>query len=347
MPSLFYAVLLLTLLSRTAMTFLLPGGWQISGYYLDGLFYGLLLTVGVAWLLSIIMLFGRRDFRRALGRTIAIPAILFLGAAVALIPKLFLPSTVSGWPIDSVHSQNRNKFFILAYEPMLTDTAYRVFSAEGSRLNPIWRVELAGTILDYSEDGSLTESPHLLLSKDEQLLVIGRGGHLTDAILTDSQQPLTQSVPWTDKDREQQWQRRTDIIRGLLAAHAGPAAQSIVELTDPEVKTRLDAWCKRIGPDLTKALYDEGWQASCTIEEIESAERGRRQVWFIVTCKKGDAQQDFVRHMSLIQDGGRLLITEQDSGLLWSSNDEQALCERVRSALLELAASGTYLSPLD
>lgn len=224
-PGLFFALVLLTPLSRTAMTFLLPSHWQISGYYLDGLFYGLLLLLGAGWLLSIIFLFGKRQFKRGAGRAVAIPAILVLGAIVTFVPRLFFPTTISGWPIDSAYSASRGRHFVLAYEPMLTDTAYRVFSAEGSLLNPIWHVELAGTILDYSEDRSLTENPHLILSKDEQLLVIGRGGHLTDAILIDSRQPLTESVDWTAEDREQQWQRRTAAIQRLLAAHDGPASQ--------------------------------------------------------------------------------------------------------------------------
>jgi hypothetical protein len=182
----------------------------------------------------------------------------------------------------------------------------------------------------------------LILSNDEQLLVVARGGHLTDAVLIESKQPLAQFVPWTEEDREQQWQRRTDTIRRLLAAHAGPPAPAI-GLTEPEARARLDAWCRQISPVLERSIAGEDWQVSCAIEDMEPAERGRRQVWFTVTCRKGDSRHDIVRRMSVVEDEGRLLIVEQDTGLSWSSSDEKNLCEDVRSALLEHARSGTYL----
>jgi len=236
LPGVFLATLLLTPLSRTAMTFLFPSGWQISGYYLDGLFYGLALLLGGVWVVSAIMLFARHEAARGVGRLLAIPAVLIAGGLIALISTLSLPSTISGWPIDTVYSASRGKLYILAYEPVPTDTIYRVFSAAGTRLNPVWKVELAGTDVDYSEDGSLTENPHLVLSRDEQLLVIARGGQLTDAFLIDSRQPLTEFVPWADEDREAQWRRRTERIRFLLAQHAGPAARPSRRLDDSELK---------------------------------------------------------------------------------------------------------------
>lgn len=343
LPSIFFALLVLSSISRTAMTFLLPRGWQISGYYLDGLLYLLIFFLAASWAASIIALAVRREYRHSIGRLLAVPVVVLLAGVVAVMSMLFLPSMISGWPIDSVYSSTRRKCYILAYEPIPTDTCYRIFSADATRLNPVWKVEFAGTILDYSEDHSLTANPHLVLSGDEQLLVIGRGGHLTDALLVDSRQALTQGVPWTDKDREEQWQHRTDRIRSLLEAHSRASTRPAMRLDESNVKAMLQPWCRDLGPMLTAALSDEGWEASCSVDGIES-DRGRFRVWFTVECVKDAVNIDVLRHMWLVQDHGRLLIVEQDRGLSWSTAQEKALAERVRDALLQHASDGTYLN---
>jgi len=202
------------------MSFLFPDRWQISGYYLDGLFCLLILVLFVFWLVSIIALVVRREYMQGAGRLAAGVVILFLGVILALALRLFTPSRISGWPIDSVYSSTRGKYYILAYEPIPTDTCYRIFSTDATRLNPIWKAEFARGSLDYSEDGSLIENPGLILSGDEQLLVVKRGGHLTDAILVESGQALTEFVPWSDENREQQWRQRTDRIDFLLKEHS-------------------------------------------------------------------------------------------------------------------------------
>ncbi len=202
---------------------------------------------------------------------------------------------------------------------------------------------MAGAILDYSEDGSLTENPHLILSKDEQLLVVARGGHLTDAILIDSKQPLTQYVPWTEDNRSEHWQRRSDTIRRLLATHEASATPPTPSLTESDIRQNLSVLFQRISPELERAIPEEGWAISCAVNEIKPARQGRRQVLYTVTCNKADSHHSFLRRMSLIEDAGRLLIVEQDTGLMWSGNDEKKLCEYVRSALLRHAPDGTYL----
>ena len=225
LPSLILAVVVLTPISRTAMSFLLPDRWQISGYYLDGLVCLLILVLFVSWLASIILHVVRREYMRSVDRLMAGGGILFLGLILGFGLMHFTPSRISGWPIDSVYSSTRGKYYILAYEPIPTDTCYRIFSTDATRLNPVWEAEFPRVILDYSEDGSLIENPGLILSGDEQLLVIKRGGHLTDAIVIDSSQALTEFVPWSDENREQQWRRRTDRIDFLLKEHSAPAAR--------------------------------------------------------------------------------------------------------------------------
>lgn len=258
-------------------------------------------------------------------------------------PRLFLPSSISGWPIDSVYSEGRGKYYILAYEPGPTDTAYRVYSAWGTRLNPIWQLELAGRELDYSEDGSLTENPNLILSKDEQVLVISRGGQLTDAVLLESKQPLTNYVAFCDEDREQQWLQRTDAIRNILSVHDKPASSSAFKFALIDIPDTIEKWCKIIAPKIAHELPEKGWKVTCRFEEAESMENGLHRIWFKVICQNGNTNYEINPHMSLAKDADRLVIVEQGKGISWTDNKEKALCEHVQSALLKLAPSGTYL----
>ncbi len=82
---------------------------------------------------------------------------------------------------------------------------------------------------------------------------------------------------------------------------------------------------------------------SCRIYEIMPTQRGWRRVWFTVAYEKGDIQYESLGRMSVVQDGGRLLIADQEASLSWSNDDEKRFAERVRAALLKLAPSGTYL----
>ena len=179
-----------------------------------------------SWLVSIGILFWNRQYKQGLLRIVAIPFIFLFTYVViisfiCLLPMCVFTSEVSGWPIDSVYSKSRQKYFILAREPAMTDTCYRIFSAKYFLLNPVWIIETTDfDDLDYSEDGSLTKKPSLILSGDEELLVVSRGGHFTDAVLVDYMQPMTDHVYWADKNREQQWQQRTDQIKTLLQKHA-------------------------------------------------------------------------------------------------------------------------------
>jgi len=335
----FIAVLLLFQAAKLAMTFLLPSGWQISGYYLDGAFYGVLLGLGGAWLASIVVLAVGRQYKRSLGRLLVVPPILLVGGLVTALSYLFVPSRISGWPIDTAYSPSRGKHYVLAYDVVPTDTCYLVFSAKSTLVNPIWKVEFDGNLLDYSEDGSLTENPHLILSGDEKVLVIGRGGHLTDAILIDAHQPLTQFVPWADQG---QWQRRTDLIAAILARHASPTTQPVASLADAQIRTILQEFCRDLGRTLTRELSADGWRVTCQVDEVRP-DRGRIQLWFVVECAKGDTTHHFVRDMTLVEDSGCLLMLQQDGGISWSSAEEKRLCERVRDLILEHAGAGTLL----
>ena len=193
-------------------------GWQVSGYYLSGFFEWSLSILCILWLISIISLFIKRKYLHALGR-IALLLPLLIAFLMIGLSWWLTPIPVSDEPIDNVYSASRDKCFILAYEPTFQDTLYQIFSAEGSRWNPIWHMETESMTIDYSEDGSLTSDPHVLLSGDESLLVVGRGGHLTDCIEIDTGKNLVEAVGYSDLDREQQWKDRTAVIKKLLAEH--------------------------------------------------------------------------------------------------------------------------------
>jgi hypothetical protein len=79
--------------------------------------------------------------------------------------------------------------------------------------------------LDYSEDGSLTADPRLLLSEDEDLLVLERGGYYVDAIHLPSETQLAEHVGWEDPERERRWQERHEQIVALLESHRAMASQ--------------------------------------------------------------------------------------------------------------------------
>jgi hypothetical protein len=192
--------------------------WQVSGYYLNGFVEWPLNILCILWLISIISLFIKRKYLHALGRIALLLPVLIALLLIGIFWGL-TPGPVSDQPIDHVYSASRDKCFILAYQPTFQDTLYQIFSAEGSQWNPIWHLETDGMTIDYSEDGSLTSDPHVLLSGDESLLVVGRGGHLTDCIDLETGKNLVEGVGWSDPDREQQWQARTEEIKKLLAEH--------------------------------------------------------------------------------------------------------------------------------
>jgi len=311
--------------------------------YLDGAFYGVLLGLGGAWLASVVVLAVGHQYRRFLGRLLLVPAMLLVGGVVAALSYLFVPSRISGWPIDTAYSPSRGKHYVLAYDLVLTDTCYLVFSAKSTLGNPIWKVEFEGNLLDYSEDGSLTENPHLILSGDEKVLVIGRGGHLTDAILIDARQPLTQSIPWADQDRQKRWQRRTELITAVLARHASPTTQPVASLTDAKIRAILQQFCRDLGNTLTRELSADGWRVTCQVEEVRP-DGGRTQLWLIVECARANTTHRFLHSMTFVEDSGGLLILQQGGGISWSNAEEKRLCERVQDLILEHAGAGTLLN---
>jgi len=345
LPAIFFVVLIILPVLKTAMTFLPPYDVQISGYYIGTLEYGLLLMLVLTWLLSIVLLFLDHQFNRGVRRILAIPILFLIGGFISLFCCFFLPSMISGWPIDTIYSQNRDKYYVLAYEPALTDVCYRVFSTKTTLLHPCWTVEFAGNVLDYSEDGSLVKNPHLILSADEELLAIERGGHLTDAILIDSAVPLVEYVSCFDGNREKQWERRTSQIRSLLKQHSLMCSTSRHPLSTAGIKDVLLQFYKRLSEQLTASLADDGWSVSCYVSEINQ-DGVRIHVRYAVECSKAGEKTTFPfpRNTTLVDDHGRLIVIEQDRGLSWSGDEEKVLAERLRDLIVDIAGSGTYIN---
>jgi hypothetical protein len=340
LPAIFLVSLLAFALLDTLMSVLTHNLWQASGYYLSVLKYGFFLLLTGHWVLSIFFLFLDRRYMRGLLRLISMPVIFLIGGIVAFI-ALFFPSTISHWPIDTVFSDNRKQFYILAYEPVPTDTCYRVFSTRHTLMNPLWKVEFGGDILDYSEDGSLTKDPHVILSEDEEMLIISRGGHFTDAILIDSGQPLTHLVPWSDENRENKWAQRTEIIKQLLKKHS-PKKPAQMPLTYSQIRVLLQEYGTKLANDLTQRFIADEWIVSCELHEVDWNDV-KAHAYFTFRLSRDNEKHVFSRSMTFVEDHGEMIVVEQDNGLSWSDENEKMLCVKVRDILNEIAGSGTYV----
>ena len=341
LPKLFLIALVMFPVLDTLMTFLTGMQWQLSGYYLFFLKGSVYLLLAGLWAASIVLLVLDRQYQRGFLRVAAIPLIFILGSFVSLFCLIF-PSTISDRPIDTVFSKTRNQYFILAYTPVPTDVCYTLFSTKGTLFNPVWKVECGGTELDYSEDGSLTDNPLLILSENEELLVISRGGHLTDAILIDTGRALTAYVSCFDEDREIQWEERTRRIKELLLRHAETFSSPQNSLSYPQIRNLLTKYCEKLADELTSRFLADQWVVSCELTEVDW-NNGKVHAYVNFTLSRKHETHTFFRDMQLAEDHGELIIIKQDNGLSWSGENEKKLCEKLRDILNEIAGTGTYV----
>jgi hypothetical protein len=77
--------------------------------------------------------------------------------------------------IDSVRLRD-GRTYILAIEPVLTDSVYTLYETKGP-LGLYWKWASG---LDYSEDGRFTGGERLIISRDLRWLLVTRGGVWTD-----------------------------------------------------------------------------------------------------------------------------------------------------------------------
>ena len=114
--------------------------------------------------------------------------------------------------------------FFLSDAGMITDTGYKIWHAPDQGSPLLWRVPKSRSI-NYSEDGSYSSDPHLLLTKDEEVLVLARGGYFVDAIDLASGRVLSDFIVWDEPDRKALMQRNSDAIAALAASHGGLAGR--------------------------------------------------------------------------------------------------------------------------
>ena len=337
LPALYLVIIFLFQVLKTAMTFLTAGIWQLSGYYLSGLENGLLLFLTASWLISIVMLFLNRQHGRGIRRTLAIPLVFFVGGIAAVILNLMLPSRICGWPIDTIYSEDNEKHFIISRGPLPIDIYYHIYSTKQTLLDPKWIFEFPTGSLGFSRNGSITEDPHLILSEDEKLLVMGRGDRLTDAILIDSKVSLVNNI------RESQIREKQ--IKSLLKKHSTKSESEDIQnpLTYPQIRTILKEYYQKMGKELTERFKNDGWIVSCELSTVDQ-DGVKIQTDYTVKCSKENKRSSFSRDMRLVDDYGRLIIVEQDNGLTWSDDEEKALCENIRDAITEIAGAGTYIN---
>lgn len=335
LPILILVILFFFQVLKTAMTFLMPDNWQISGYYLSGLQNGLILLIAVSWLISVAILFLNRQFTQGILRILLVLVFFFVFGFSTAIFHLMLFSRICGWPSDTVYSKEQQKYYIIARGPLPIDVYYHVYSTTGTLLNPKWTFEFATGSLGFSN--AITEKPHLILSGDEELLVMGRGKYLTDAFLFDSKVSLVNGI----RDP----QLRNSQIESLLQKHSSKNISEEIQnpFTYPLIRTILNEYYQKMGKELTEHFSNDGWTVVCELSEV-SWDGVKVHSYYTVECSRENTRRTFSRDMKLVDDKGQLIIIEQDSGLTWSDDEEKILCEKVRDAISNIAGEGIYIN---
>lgn len=144
-------------------------------------------------------------------------------AAHALVATILLSSGLSFR--DGLFGETCGKAvgcFFLSDAGMITDTGYKIWHAPDRGSPLLWRVPKSRSI-NYSEDGSYTSDPHLLLSNDEQILVLARGGYLVDAIDLASGRVLSDFIGWGEPHRDALMRQNSDAIAAIAASLWGLA----------------------------------------------------------------------------------------------------------------------------
>ena len=192
--------------------------WQFNSYYWTVILCGIAGIWVVAWVASTLLLV-RKRLVAAVARTV-LGVLVAVGAfTVWVLVSWEAQPSIVGWPISTVHSHLRGRHYILAVsDDVGILVPYVILSADKTLLAVTWTVESTGI------EGASPRA-ELLLSDDEELLVVADGDHLTAAINLDTGEVLAQShffYFFSKKTPEQHRRECTERIRSLLAEHAGP-----------------------------------------------------------------------------------------------------------------------------
>jgi len=213
------------LLSLRGLVDTLAGTWQVSGYYIQAGYWGPTCLLFAACLISIASIAIRRSLLRGLGQSVLLLAAHVAGIALMLVVSEgdLIWSRACVRPTDIVYSETRDTYYILDDQPGLSyEDNCRFFSTTGTLWNPVWHAEFGR--LDSSGYVEHDEREvRLVLSQDEQLLVVERSGHYSDAVLIDSGEHITEYITRcpTAVTYNRRLRERTKRITSLLAEHGG------------------------------------------------------------------------------------------------------------------------------
>ncbi len=202
--------------STTVFKFLHFKAWIPNLFLMAFLVNGSLILWLLALLVLIIFLFlwlFKKKWKKAVLLLLGVIVNFIIGSIVIIFLSI---SGTTPVVLHSVKSSVRNKYFILATSPAPTDVCYQILSTPHLTW-PLWTFEFDKE-LDYSEDGSLTENPSIILNSDENILVVKRGGEYTDALDLNKHKQLVEPISWTDEHKNEKWKERTNKIKDILKA---------------------------------------------------------------------------------------------------------------------------------
>lgn len=105
--------------------------------------------------------------------------------------------------------------FALGVSPVISDIVFEIWRAP-SAYSLFWSRMETGLEMNYSEDGSYLSDPRLILSGNERILVLARGGYLVDAFDVADGRTLSKFIHFMAPDRDAAMLRNSDAIRKLL-----------------------------------------------------------------------------------------------------------------------------------
>ncbi|WP_416356377.1 hypothetical protein ACLNGM_20500 [Aureimonas phyllosphaerae] len=182
-----------------------PPSWKgrISSEFL--LFHAGFISIAVAMGLSLLMTLKHRRWRFMLGPALNAPLVILTVLSGQLFAANF-PDPVCGREVGC---------FVLGVSPATIDIVFEIWRAPCAYSLFLTRFGI-GIEMNYSEDGSYLSNPHLLLSGNERILVLARGGYLVDAFEISTGRIMSDFVSWAQPDRDAAMLGNSEAIRRLL-----------------------------------------------------------------------------------------------------------------------------------
>jgi len=295
-------------------------GWQLSGYWLDVLTLGIIGLLALAYLGTIVVPLLRRDGMRMALRLILAPFVYGASLAILVFWAAFCAGGAYGWPTDVVYSPKHGRYYFLAQSIAFRNASQPIFSAASTRWNPIWTVEFYEESFcpDCCHERVGPDRPRLILSEDEELLVLQGGGQLLmDAYDLERGRVLVRATTrtWPEIDR---W--RSDVIQDLLDAHSR-AVEARERFTAQTAHAAVDELCERVAADLNDNVLSDRWAAECAPVDVEM---DLPDVAFVllVTCRSSGSSIQYRSPLRLIDLRGRLYWTPPAISIEWPDEDD-------------------------